>query len=116
MEIYGRIIKILDVKSGVSRTKGTTWMSQTYILETQESRPRLVAFEVFGEDKIKTMNIQTGEDLKVYIEIDAREYNDRWYNQVRAWRVERATESIGQTSTIDPLPFDDSNEQLDLPF
>lgn len=132
MEIIGRIIKILDIRSGISKTKGTEWMSQTYILETQESRPRLVAFEVYGEDKIKSMNIQVGEDLKVYIEIDAREYNYRWYNQVRAWRVDRTTENNGQTSvpvgftsttqsnpfagTIDPLPFEDTNEQLDLPF
>ena len=57
MEIKGIIIKSLDMQSGVSKAKGTPWMSQTYIIETPESYPRKVAFEVFGEDKIKSMNI-----------------------------------------------------------
>lgn len=46
-------------------------------------------FEVVCEDKIKSMNIQLGEELTVFFEIDAREYNGRWFNMVKAWKVER---------------------------
>lgn len=133
MEIKGKIIKVSDIQTGVSKTKGTPWMSQTYILETQETRPRKVAFDVFGEDKIKYMNIQPGEDLTVYFDIDARESQGRWYNQLRAWKVERISVAnvptiqvpLGpatyqqpgpSTNNMDPLPFDDPNSQLDFPF
>lgn len=135
MEIKGIIIKSLDMQSGVSKAKGTPWMSQTYIIETQESYPRKVAFEVFGEDKIKSMNIQPGEALTVSFDIDAREYQGRWYNTRRAWKIEREnpeningttsnvstlspsiTESQMGSFSIDPLPFDNPNDTIDFPF
>ena len=46
-------------------------------------------FSVFGDDRLREMNIQVGEELVVSFDIDAREYNGRWYNDVRAWKVER---------------------------
>lgn len=133
MEIKGRIIKIMDIRTGVSKSSGAPWMSQTYIIETQENHPRTVAFEVFGEDRIKQMNIQVGEDLIVTFELDAREYQGRWYNQVRAYRVERAQQIVtpaiepfvtgvqeplaNPVANVDPLPFDNPNDDLeDLPF
>lgn len=109
MEISGRITKVLEQRSGTSKTTGTVWVSQTYVLETRETQPRRLAFEVFGEDRIKSMNILPGEDLTVYFDIDAREYNGRWYNSVRAWKVERqvVTDAPPMPTPIDPLPFDD---------
>ena len=50
-----------------------------------------MVFEVFGEERLNQMNIQEGQELKVSFDIDAREYNGRWYNSIRAWKVEPAT-------------------------
>ena len=44
-------------------------------------------------DKIDQFNIQLGEELNVSFDIDAREYNGRWYNDIRAWKVERVTDT-----------------------
>ena len=46
-------------------------------------------FEVFGSDKIQQFNIQVGEMVRVSFDIDAREYQGRWYNSIRAWNVDR---------------------------
>ena len=46
-------------------------------------------FDVFGADKIAQFNIQAGEELNVFFDVDAREWNGRWFNSIRAWKVER---------------------------
>ena len=50
------------------------------------------------------LNIQEGQDLKISFDIDCREYNGRWYNDIRAWRVEPDNESGGMQPIDQPLP------------
>ena len=88
MEITGKIIAVLSERGGTSKT-GNEWKMQEYVLETQEQYPRKMCFNVFGADKIAQFNIQAGAVMKVSFDINAREYNCRWYNDIRAWRVER---------------------------
>ena len=90
MEITGKIIAVLPERGGTSKT-GNEWKMQEYVLETHEQYPRKVCFNVFGADKIAQFNIQAGDELTVSFDINAREYNGRWYNDVRAWKVERGT-------------------------
>lgn len=93
MEITGKIIAVLPPKQGVSQSTGNAWMCQDYVLETQEMYPKKVCFNVFGAEKIQEMNIQLGETLTVSLEINANEYQGKWYNQVRAWKVERMAQA-----------------------
>ena len=88
MEITGKIIAVLPERGGVSKT-GNEWKTQEYVLETHEQYPRKICFNVFGADKIAQFNIQVGEEMTVSFDINAREYNGRWYNDIRAWKVER---------------------------
>ena len=88
MEIEGKIIVVLPAREGVS-ARGTQWKAQSYVIETREQYPRKCCFDVFGADKIEAFNIQSGEDLRVSFDIDAHEYQGRWYNSVRAWKVDR---------------------------
>lgn len=87
MEISGRIIAVLEARGGVSARTGNTWKMQDYVLETIESFPKRICFNVFGEDKINQFNIQQGMEVTVSFDINAREYQGRWYNDVRAWNV-----------------------------
>lgn len=91
MELEGKIIKVLEERSGTSARTGTPWKMQSFVLETPGQYPRRMVFEVFGEDKLTQMNIQEEQDLRVSFDIDAREYQGRWYNSIRAWKVEPAT-------------------------
>ena len=89
MEIQGKIIVVLPERSGVSQ-RGNQWRSISYVLETQEQYPKKLAFDVTN-DKIDQLNIQLGEILTVQFDINAREYNGRWFNSVNAWNVIRQT-------------------------
>ena len=90
MEIQGKIIAVLPTRSGTS-ARGTQWSSQTAVIETQEQYPKKLAFDVIN-DKIDQFNIQVGEFLTVQFDINAREYNGRWFNSVNAWNVRRQTQ------------------------
>lgn len=90
MELQGKIIVVLPERSGTSQ-RGNQWRSITYVLETQEQYPKKLAFDVTN-DKIDQLNIQVGEFLTVQFDINAREYNGRWFNSVNAWNVIRQTQ------------------------
>lgn len=89
MELQGKIIVVLPERNGTSQ-RGNQWRSITYVLETQEQYPKKLAFDVTN-DKIDQLNIQFGEILTVQFDINAREYNGRWFNSVNAWNVIRQT-------------------------
>ena len=87
MELQGKVIAVLPEKSGVS-ARGE-WKAQSYVIETHEQYPKKLCFDVFGADRIAQFNIQSGEELLVSFDLDAHEYNGRWFNSVRAWNVQR---------------------------
>ena len=112
MDITGKIIQVLPLQSGVSQRTGNAWQSQEYVIETHDQYPKKCCFKVFGEDKIKQFNIQMGAELTVSFDIDAHEYNGRWFNQVNAWKVEAVAQQgtaptaqpQQQTQTATPFP------------
>lgn len=89
MELQGKVIFIAERRSGVSKTTGNPWMTQDYVIETHEQYPKKMMFNVFGEDKIKQFNIQMGEEINVFFDINAREYQGKYFNDIRAWRIDR---------------------------
>ena len=86
MEISGKIIELLEVKSGQSANG--EWRKQEYVLETEAQYPKKVCFMAWG-DKIDQFDIKKDEQLTVSIDLESREYNGRWYTDVKAWKVSR---------------------------
>ena len=102
MEIIGKAIAALPVKSGISQKTGEQWQSREYVIETQEQFKKRICFEVFGTDKLKEFNIRNNDLIKVHFDITAREYNGKWYNSIRAWKVEHVNpdgSAVGATAT-----------------
>jgi hypothetical protein len=87
MEITGKIIAALPERSGTSARTGNAWRSQDFVIETHEQYPKHCVFTIFGDDRLKEANINVGDEKIVSFDIDAHEYNGRWYNDIRAWRV-----------------------------
>lgn len=99
MEIVGKAIAALPVRSGVSQRTGEQWQSREYVIETQEQFPKKMCFEVFGTDKLKEFNIRNNDLIKVHFDISAREYKGKWYNSIRAWKVEHVNPQSQTTET-----------------
>lgn len=95
MDIVGKIIQVLPVQEGVSKT-GNPWKVQSYVLETQEQYPRKVCFEIFGEERIKNNLCNIDDLVTVSFDIESREFNGRWYTSIRAWRVQQGDQTAAQ--------------------
>ena len=101
MEISGKITQVLAEKNGTS-SRGP-WRKQEYIIEVPGQYPKSVCFMLWG-DKIDEFRIQPGQELTVSIDLESREYNGRWYTDVKAWKVVAAN----ATADDDPPPADNA--------
>ena len=85
MELQGKVIAVLPEKTGTN-ARGE-WKVQEYVVETHDQYPRKMVFSVFGADRISRFNIQLGQEVTVSFDIDAHEYQGRWFNSIRAFDV-----------------------------
>lgn len=104
MELEGRIVRKLSVQSGNS-AKGT-WSKQEFIFEYQEGNfPSQVCMNVWGDEKVKDLEkYQVGDKVKISFNLSSREYNGRWYTDVRAWRIEPAGATGSYTGPVQSGP------------
>ena len=131
MEITGKITYVLRERSGTS-ARGE-WKAQSFVVETKDQYPRKMVFDVFGAERLQRFNIKVGDEVTVSFDIDAHEYQGRWFNNIRAYDVARldaaAAQAAGQaaaagpqTTQAAPAPFppaqpDAAGESTDdLPF
>ena len=115
MDLTGRIIAVLQAQSGVSARTGNSWMSQDYVIEVPGQYPRRCVFRIFGEDRIKQFNLQMNEDVTVQFDIDAHEYQGRWFNGIRAFRVDRNVSAPVAAPTPSAEPFGAATPQQPTP-
>lgn len=125
LEISGKVVSKLQQQTGQGRNGA--WVKQDFIIETQEQFPKKVCVALWG-DKVKELEqYAIGDSIKVSINIESREFNGRWYTDIKAWRMERESASAPQGSgnipNMPPLPnevppFVDSMQEPtdDLPF
>lgn len=92
MELQGKIIAAMPERSGVS-ARGE-WKSQDFVIETHDQYPRKMIFTVFGADRLQRFGIQVGQEVLVAFDIDAHEWNGRWFNDIRAFDVRPATATM----------------------
>ncbi|MCQ2066844.1 MAG: DUF3127 domain-containing protein [Bacteroidaceae bacterium] len=121
MELTGKIIQVLEARSGVAKSSGNSWKVQEYVIETQEQFPHRMMFSIFGEDKIQQAAINAGDEVTVSFDINCREFNGRWYNDIRAWKVDHIAGGAAAAPAAAPeapaaSPFTPSDEKDDLPF
>ena len=90
MEIEGRLEMKLAVQSGTS-AKGN-WAKQEFVIEYQEGNfPTKACFSVWGAEKVKDLEkYNVGDQIKVAFNISSREFNGKWYTDLRAWRISPA--------------------------
>lgn len=135
MDLQGKVIAVMEPREGTS-VRGP-WKSQDYVIETHDSYPKKMVFSIFGADRIEQFKIRAGEEIIVSFDIDAHEYNGRWFNSIRAWNIQRLDSAAAQaaaapvgaipTSTPQPAapvggtqapfpPTTESSSTDDLPF
>ena len=94
MDIKGKIIQKMELQSGVSKA-GNQWKKQEYVLETLDSYPRKVKFDFFGE-RADQYPLEVGDVITLSYDIESREFNGRWYTDIRGWKAERYDPAAAQ--------------------
>jgi hypothetical protein len=115
MEIKGKVIDLLNEQRGDGQR---AWRKRDFVIETQEQYPKKVCISLWG-DKIDSANLKIGEEITVSINIESREFKGKWYTNVKAWKIDKGSESNAPTSGggefPPPQPMDiveDDNEPL----
>ncbi|HXA03174.1 MAG TPA: DUF3127 domain-containing protein [Cytophagaceae bacterium] len=123
LDITGKIVKILPEQTGAGK-KGT-WIKQEFVIETAEQYPKKICCSAWGDKVDALKSFSMGDTIKVSFNLESREYNERWYTDVRAWKIESAE---GGSSNAAPRtspaakkqdegdPFANIQGEEDLPF
>jgi hypothetical protein len=122
LQIKGSVSQILEEQSGES--KNGPWRKRDFILETEGQYSKKVCITQWG-DGIDKSNIQEGESITAYINIQSREYKGNWYTDVKAWRIEKGSTDremgSGDTENAEPSGPPKPSEEIydvddELPF
>lgn len=126
LEVTGKIIQIMDVVTG-SSPRGD-WKKQEFVIETLEQYPKKICLSVWGDKVDSLKSYPVGSILTAGINIESREYNQRWYTDIRAWRLQSPS-SAQPGAEAHPQDFSQENnaqennnqeyqasESDDLPF
>lgn len=91
LELEGKIKAVLPQQSGES-ARGA-WVRQDFVIEYQDGNfPAEACFSAWGQDRVNELNsFGLGANVKVQFNVRAREYQGRWYNDLRPWRISAAT-------------------------
>ncbi len=114
MIITATLVQILPLQTGMS--KNGQWRKQDVIVETDGLSPKKVCVSIWG-DKIDNAQLHIGNTLTISYELESREYNGKWYTDVKAFKIELVNNPLTITpnqtfeNTVD-LTEDDE----DLPF
>lgn len=115
MQLIAKLVQVLPLQTGTG--KNGQWKKQDIIVETESQYPRKICVSIWG-DKINESLLKTGNSLKIDFDIESREFNGRWYTDVKARKIESAantgTESGGGEEDFHNTSFTSSDE--DLPF
>lgn len=110
MTISGKVIEILKTESGES--KNGSWQKGGFVIETESQYPKKIAISTWGNVVNYSSKLKKGEKVTVHIDIESREYNDRWYTDVKAWKIEVGPKG----EPVKDSPHPENDEPEDLPF
>lgn len=94
MEIQGKVVRLGNLAEGTS-ARGA-WRKQELIIETIEQYPKQVCLVCWGDRVAEAQNFTPGQTIKAQISIESREFNGKWYTDVRPFRFDLETAQQAQ--------------------
>lgn len=106
--VKGKVVQILPQQIGESANG--SWKKQEFVIETEGTYPKNICILGFKDMADQVAKLNNGEEVEVFVNIESREYNSKWYTDIKAWKINNLKESKS-TTTPDPefnsegLPF-----------
>jgi hypothetical protein len=100
LEFEGNLIKVLPEVTG--QGKNGVWVKQDFVLETEEQYPKKACFTAWGDKAADLKTFSLGEKLRISFSVESREYNERWYTDLKAYRIENASGASSSSAATPP--------------
>ena len=119
MQLKGKLIQLTPLQTGIG--KNGEWKKQDVIIQTEGQYPKKVCVSIWG-DKINNNVLQVDKNLVIDFEIESRSFNDRWYTNIKAWRITSAeleyekTPKLSNTDNAFKSFLDSEEGDDELPF
>lgn len=113
MNIKAKLIQLLPLQTGMG--KNGQWRKQDIIVETEGQYPKKICISIWG-DKINEKQLLIGNELDIYFELESREFNGKWYTDIRAWKIVSVEDKINNSLQENLTSNEEPSEADDLPF
>ena len=113
LSIDGILIQKHEIEN-IENKEGKKWIKQTFLIDIGSEYNNRICFQLFGEEKVKLLEqFELGDKIEVFFNISSREYNNRYYHNIDAWRITHMNaetpkndkETSKEETTEDSLPF-----------
>lgn len=105
MKLTAKVLQLIEPQIGTKKDGGT-WKKESFVVETVEQYPKKI--QVFS---FSNFDPQVNEIVEMYVNIESREYNGKWYTEVKVNRVKPKEYKIHVQTVQDSI-----DEDNDLPF
>jgi len=115
MHLTTKLLQKLPLQTGTG--KNGEWKKQDIIVETIEKFPKKICISIWG-DKIDEKQLVPGNTLEIDFDLESREFNGKWYTDVKAWKIEttNTTQQTNSGTDFDNVEHDIIDDIEDLPF
>jgi hypothetical protein len=121
MEISGRLVQTLPTQTGMG--KNGEWKKCSFIIETADKFPKKICIIAWKDLVDQIQQIPSGTQVNVSFDVESREYNGKWYTDVKAWKIVSGgsadtTPAPNRSRAEAPMPTSEppGSETDDLPF
>lgn len=102
LNVTGRVLQILPLQQGTSKA-GKPWKSLVFVLETGGQYPKKVPIKLFGES-VDKFPLQVGQEVTASLDLDGREWEGKWFPEIKAWNIVYAGSQTAPAPTATPQP------------
>ena len=102
LNVTGRVLQILPLQQGTSKA-GKPWKSQMFVLETGGQYPKKIPIKLFGES-VDKFPLQVGQEVTASLDLDGREWEGKWFPEIKAWNIVYAGAQTAPAPTATPQP------------
>ena len=123
-EIEGEIIKIYETQK-----KSDKFQAREFVIKTADNYPQFIKFQLTQDKCDLADNYNEGQQIKVHFDLRGREWNDKYFTNLNAWRIENAAQQVESApppsepggSAFEPVQVKQGQEMKaedfdDLPF
>ena len=118
MQITGTLVQKLEKING--KSANGEWQKQEFIISVGDKYPKQVCLSAWGERCDELENIQIGDTVTAELEISSREYNGKWYTEVRVWKFQNINQAPKVQENTQPAvqsnAYPKEEAKDDLPF